>query len=220
MDNILPLFQALDPMFPIGAYTLSGGMETYTQKGLVHDQATLFAFLKAQLSILPYGDLGIAAKASEYGDFVLLDSICAAMKQPYEIRRGSEKLCARFLKAQAALFGYPDLDAYRAAISDRRCDGHYSVAIGLFIRDLEVKKDMALKLYCYNILSAMVNHAAKLVPIGQLAGQSVLYAAMELTPETVQKAMSASLDDLGVSGCGFDIRAMQHETLQGRLYIS
>ena len=216
----LALLQAFDPLFPTGAYTMSGGMETYTQKGLVQDKTALIAYLKAQIYILPYSDLGVCAKTAEGEDFILMDNLCAAMKQPFEIRTGSEKLCARFLKTQETLCDHPSLAAYRQAIRQEKCRGHYPVAIGLFMRDLDASLDEALELYGYSLLSQTVNHAVKLIPLGQSDGQAALFEAMRLIPVAVQKARSASVDELGVSGCGFDLRAMQHETLQGRLYIN
>ncbi|MDR1069879.1 MAG: hypothetical protein LBL37_03750 [Gracilibacteraceae bacterium] len=220
MDNLLPLIQVLDPLFPIGGYTLSGGLETYTQKGLVRDRETLAAYLSAQLYLLPYGDLGVAAKAALGGDFVCLDGLCAAMKTPVEIREGSEKLCAHFLKAQSVLRDFPLLDEYRGTIADGRCDGHYPVAVGLFIKSIEADIQTALELYCYSILSAAANHTVKLVPLRQMDGQLSISAIMKRVPTAAQKAKTVSMDELGVSGCGFDLRAMQHETLPGRLYIS
>jgi len=216
----IALLQAFDPLFPTGAYTMSGGMETYTQKGLVKDKPSLLAYLKAQIYILPYSDLGVCAKTAEGEDFILMDSLCAAMKQPFEIRCGSEKLCVRFLKAQETLRDYPSLAAYRSAIRQEKCRGHYPVAVGLFIRDLNADLNEALELYCYSLLSQMVNHAVKLIPLGQSDGQAALFEVLRLIPDAVQKARAALVDELGVSGCGFDLRSMQHETLQGRLYIN
>jgi urease accessory protein len=220
IESRIALLQAFDPLFPTGAYTMSGGMETYTQKGLVEDKADLVSYLKAQAYILPYGDLGVCAKTAEGEDFIVMDSLCAAMKQPFEIRTGSEKLCVRFLKAQEALCDYPSLVAYRQAIRQEKCRGHYPVAVGLFIRDLSANLDEALELYCYSLLSQTVNHAVKLIPLGQSDGQAALFEALRLIPSAVQKARTAAVDELGVSGCGFDLRAMQHETLYGRLYIN
>ncbi|MDR2923577.1 MAG: hypothetical protein LBU85_09595, partial [Treponema sp.] len=169
---------------------------------------------------LPYGDLGVCAKTAEGEDFTVMDSLCAAMKQPFEIRTGSEKLCARFLKAQEALCDYQPLAAYRQAIRQEKCRGHYPVAAGLFMRGLDANLDEALELYCYSLLSQAVNHAVKLIPLGQSDGQAALFEAMRLIPAAARKARAASIDELGISGCGFDLRAMQHETLQGRLYIN
>jgi urease accessory protein len=220
IESRIALLQAFDPLFPTGAYTMSGGMETYTQKGLVNDKSALVSYLKALIYILPYGDLGVCAKTAHGEDFILMDSMCAAMKQPFEIRTGSEKLCVRFLKAQELLCDYPSLTAYRQQIKQTKCRGHYPVAVGLFLRDLNASLNEALELYCYSLLSQAVNHAVKLIPLGQSDGQTALFEAMRLIPGAVQKALAADVDELGVSGCGFDLCAMQHETLRGRLYIN
>jgi urease accessory protein len=216
----IALLQAFDSLFPTGAYTMSGGMETYTQKGLVHDKNSLVSFLKSLVYILPYGDLGVCAKTAGGEDFHFMDEICSAMKQPFEIRTGSEKLCLRFLKMQETLYEYPSLASYYLEIQQKKCSGHYPVAIGLFIRDLNADLDQALEMYCYSLLSQAVNHAVKLIPLGQSDGQAALFEAMRLIPSAVQKAKAASINELGVSACGFDLRSMQHETLHGRLYIT
>jgi len=219
-ESRVTLLQVFDSLFPTGAYTMSGGMETYTQKGLVLDKSSLTAYLKAQLYILPYSDLGVCAKTAQGEDFTIMDNLCAAMKQPLEIRTGSEKLCVRFLKIQKSLSDYSSLSAYHTAIQNKKCHGHYPVAIGLFIKELNADLDYALELYCYSLLSQTVNHAVKLIPMGQSDGQAALYEAMRLIPGAAEKAKTAEIEMLGVSGCGFDLRAMQHETLRGRLYIN
>ena len=221
VNNMIALYQIFDALFPLGSYVFSSGMETYTQMEIINDKDSLAAFLNAQLYTLPYSDLGVAAKVAQGEDFVLLDNLCGAMKQPFEIRQGSERLSMRFLKTMERLSDSKGLDAYRTSISKWLCDGHYPVAVGLFVHDLEdVELDQAMELYCYNMLSAMVNNAVKLVPLGQSDGQSALSEVMTSIPGAVRKAVAASVKELGVSGCGLDLRAMQHETLKGRLYSS
>jgi len=48
--NRIPFFYLLqisDPLFPIGGFTQSYGLETYVQKGIVHDAETSKNTLKA-----------------------------------------------------------------------------------------------------------------------------------------------------------------------------
>lgn len=75
-------------------------------------------------------------------------------------------------------------------------------------------------MYAYSILSSLVNHAVKLVPLRQLDGQICLADAMKKIPSAAQAAMHINEDELGISGCGFDLRSMQHERLYSRIYIS
>lgn len=219
----LRVLQSVDSLFPIGAFTLSNGLETYVQKGLVTNKDSLGSYLAGQLAVLPYSDLGFAAKAALGVDFRILDELCTASKSAYELREGSRKLCARFLKLQTALGNYPLLERYYADIAAGECSGCHCIAEGLLIREAAGSTDMTeqgLGMYCYSILSAAVNHAVKLVPLRQLDGQQALAAAAEEIPSACERALAADISELGVGGAGFELRAMQHERLYSRLYIS
>lgn len=221
MDSkFIRLVQSLDPLFPIGSYTLSNGMETYVQKNVVCSRDQLKEHLESYLYMLTFNDLAFAAKAYAGCDVRELDRICSALKAPFEIRSGSVKQCIRFLKLHTELDDYPALEQYKEQIDSGECSGHYCIAMGLFIKETGVDLSEALELYCYSILSSMANHAVKLVPLRQLDGQKALYDVEKKIPDAVRRSMAMKMDELGASGCGFDIRSMQHENLFSRLYIS
>ena len=224
MDKMpfLRLVQVLDPLFPIGAFTLSNGMETYVQKDIVKDKKSLSDFLNAYLYTLPTGDAGFAARTALGDDPLYLDELFSAARSPYELRNGSRNLCRRFIKTEAAMDGScPLLESYgghelAAGFTIRRDP----VAVGLFIRDIGADVHDGIAMYCYSLLSAMVNHAAKLVPLSQLDGQAALAQIISEIPQTAELAMSVDTDDLGIGGSGFDLRSMEHEKLYSRIYIS
>ena len=220
INNRLKLIQSLDSLFPIGSYTLSNGMETYVQRDIVRDIATLTEHLKAYTCILSYNDLAFAAQAFNGADLKALDALCSAVRVPSELRAGSVKQAARFLKLHTELGRYPLLERYVTLIKGGECFGHYSIAMGLFIRELGMDLYEGLELYCYSLLSSMANHAVKLVPLRQLDGQKALMSAFDGIAAAIERAVNADWDDLGISGAGFDIRAMEHERLYSRLYIS
>lgn len=218
--GMLKLLQATDSLFPIGAFTLSNGMETYTSLGIVNNGESLSEYLDAYVYLLPYGDLGFAAKAAAGGDITLLDGIFAASRSPYELRCGSSKMCARFLKTEISLGNYSFLKNYNEKILSGQCTGFFPIAVGLFIREVEADIDMGLEMYGYSLLSAAVNHAVKLVPLSQLDGQRCLSNAAEKIPDAVKRAVSVQIKELGIGGAGFDLRSMQHEKMYSRIYIS
>lgn len=86
---LLRIAQALDPLFPVGAFTLSNGLETYVQKELISDESSLKKYLAAYIGTLLTGDLGFAARAAMGDNVTMLDELCAAAKAPYELRDGS-----------------------------------------------------------------------------------------------------------------------------------
>ena len=223
MNNLtayLSFVQAMDAFFPIGAYTMSNGMETYVQKQMIRDEESLFSFLKNYISILTFTELGFAAHAAMGAEIEILDGLCGASKVPKEVREGSRKLCSRFLKAESFIGNFKELKEYQKKINEGRCEGYYCIAIGLLLRQLDMSIEEGLLLYGYNQISAMVNHGVKLVPLRQLEGQRVLHQAMVLLEQAVQKAMASDVLELGASGAAYDMRCMEHEILAARMYLS
>ena len=67
MDNLFYLLQVNDALFPIGAYSHSQGLETYIQKGIVHDVPTAREYIRNKLRWnLLYTELLAARLAYEY----------------------------------------------------------------------------------------------------------------------------------------------------------
>lgn len=218
--KLLRLAQSLDQLFPIGSYTLSNGMETYVQKGIVKDFKSLEEHLSAYLYMLSFNDLAFTSRAAKGENIKRLDMLCSAVKSPYELRQGSLKQCSRFLKLHTELEDYKELKSYLESVKKGECDGHYCIAMGIFIREIGADITESLQLYCYNIMSSMTNHAVKLVPLRQLEGQKALYNILPQIPTAVERAENLPEENLGAGGCGFDLRQIQHETLYSRLYIS
>lgn len=225
MDSSLFFLQSFDSLFPIGAFTLSNGMETYVQKEIVFDRESLQKHLDSFLYIMPFNDLGFASFVMQGGDFVLADNVCAASKSPRELREGSLKLCTRFIKAQKEIQkdSLKNLMEYENKISSGICYGMYPVALGMYFRDIaatEEDQKKALEFYAYSQITSMVNHAVKLVPLGQLEGQKVLFNCLLNLEQTVKRAFNIKEEELGFGGPAFDFRSMEHEKLYSRLYIS
>lgn len=220
----LNMLQICDSLFPIGAFALSNGLETYVQRGLVATADDLSRYLSDFLAVAPYQELGAMALAARHADdevfLAELDNLCAALRAPREVRQGSAKLCMRLLKAAEQLAPMPRLAAYRARIASGGCVGQHPVAVGLYAADDGLELREALSAYGYSLLSAMTTCAVKCVPLRQLEGQRALRDAFPALVNAVETALTVGLSDLGVGGASFDLCAMQHETLYSRLYMS
>lgn len=219
-DKYLTLLQCLDPLFPTGGYTLSNGMETYTQKGIVCSSKTLEEHLSSYIYMLSFNELAFAARSAKGGDLRRLDELLTAIKAPSELRNGSIRQGTRCMQLMRDIADCPRLSEYGRLTDSGECLGHHCIAVGVLISDTETELYDGLCLYGYSLLSSMANHAAKLVPLRRLDAQSALAAALRFVPSAAERAASVSDDELGSSFCGFDIRSMQHESLFSRLYIS
>lgn len=88
------LLQINDALFPIGAYSHSQGLETYIQRGIVHDEATAKEYIHHKIRWnLAFTEL-LAARlsylAAAYGDLeqlLSIEEILEASRIPMEQRR-------------------------------------------------------------------------------------------------------------------------------------
>lgn len=222
-NGFLHALQICDSLFPVGAYTLSNGLETYVQRDIITSPDGLEEYLNSYISILPYNELGACAlsyKADEK-QIIELDELYSACKTPVEVRIGSQRVASRFLKASENLYeNCLKTKTYKKLIADGACNGHQCIAYGLYFSDCGVDLQEGLCAYAYSICSAIVTNCVKLVPLSQLAGQRILAESIEKISLAADKARLISLDEIGVSGAGFDLRAMQHEKLYSRQYMS
>ena len=229
--NKIPFFHLLqisDPLFPIGGFTQSYGLETYVQKGIVHDWESAEKYLESYLlNSFLYNDLLAVRLAWEYTDnedlekVLELDGIISASKAPRELRTASEKLGKRFLKIlKFALGGNKAFNDMYEKVERGDTDGCYPVMYGFVTRLLYIGKAEALAAVSYGSASTIINNCAKLVPISQSDGQKILFNAHGIFRKILEKVEGLKEEHLGSCCFGFDLRSMQHERLYTRLYIS
>lgn len=223
--NLLRMMQSVDAFFPIGAFTLSNGLEDYVVREQITSTQELREYLEGFLQIFPYNDLGIAALAYQYvgepEQLLQLDAFANAMKSSREVRTGSIKMCSRYLKAREAMEDCNGtLKWYMEKIKDRKAVGFHSIAVGIYGAELGIEQENLLSMYGYSVISAIVNNGVKLVPLSQMEGQRVLFQSMEKLEKAVQQARKIKPEELGVSGCASEIHCMNHEHLYSRQYMS
>ena len=101
------LLQLNDATFPIGSYSFSWGLETFVQQGIIHDEQSTAQYIESELeSSFLYSELLTVRLAWEYSAFPQkladLNEIYGASRSPYELRDGSRKLGARFVKTTSS----------------------------------------------------------------------------------------------------------------------
>ncbi len=227
MRGELLLLQINDALFPIGGYAHSYGLETYIQKGLVRDTAIAWDYLVQKLrcgtlysDLLPARLSLEAAAAVKVEDMLMLDELVTASKSPLELREASRKLASRFAKTVAGLPGLCPAPVWGEYLE--KSGGHmaYAVCYGGFCGACGLPWEESLLHFLYAQTSAMVSCCVKAVPLRQTDGQALLFRAQPLMEELMREVGSLGPDQVCLSTPGLDLRAMQHEDLYSRLYMS
>lgn len=229
ISSLISLLHIADPTLPIGGYSHSSGLETYVQKGLVSNTESAALFLNNMLSssILhndaAYVRLAYEAMSAEnnYEKILELDEECSAMKSPKEIREASHKLGTRLLKifieeGRECEF----LTLFGEYVTKSTSVGNYSVVYGALCHLMEIPLEESLAAFYFSTATGIVTNAVKLVPLGQLEGQKILFEVKKNIQVWVEATLSLEEEKIGLSNVGFDLRSMQHERLYSRLYMS
>ncbi len=223
-DIDFELLQLNDSTFPIGSYTLSWGLETFVQQKIIRDSLSALSYLESEISssfltseLLPVRLAYEKTAAGEWNNVLEIDSIYNAAKTAKEIRVGSKKITARFFKTVSLWQDEAGSDEISARLSELN---HFPVIYGSYCALRKIKEEDALKTFLYSQFSARVTTLVKLIPLSQNEGQKILHSLFADFEQILSDVMALTEDDLCRSCPSCEIRAMQHEFLYTRLYMS
>lgn len=227
LSQLGALLHLVDPTLPIGGFNHSNGLETFVQEKVVYNKDSLHAYVQSQLEQnWVYNDgayLSLAfdaALAEDVQALILLDKQLGATKMPRQVRDGSAKLGIRLLKIFGRYETHPVLLAFLDALAQKHAKGYFPIAFAIIAAAMGLDKDSALYAFYYNAAVGAVTNGVKLIPLSQMDGQDILYALRSPIEQAVQDSLTPNPDWIGAATLASDIRAMRHEQLYTRLYMS
>ena len=230
-ESATRLLQFADGLFPAGGHAHSFGLESYVQAGMIRDRAGVEAFLHNHLegSLGPCDAVAVAfalalGRAGDLESCLDLDRTLEAMKHVREFREASRQMGHQTIRVASALTGAPMLRDFLTATEAGETPGHHPVVFGLTGSTLQWSAEAAAVAYLYSSSALLVGAAMRLLPLGQLDGQRLLWGAGPLITRLAREA--AERDPSHFSGQmwsfapGIEIAGMGHAMLESRLFRS
>jgi urease accessory protein len=214
----------LSPAFPVGGFSYSSGIEWAVEAGDVTNTATLRDWLDAMLTegsgFCDATFLVQAFRAAEAGEDARLAKIAelaAAFVPSRERQLETTSQGRAFVEIARAAWDAEGLDATIAA-----CAGPlvYPVAVGVVASSHGVPLEPTLHAFLHALVSNWISAASRLIPLGQTDSQRVLAALEAAVAATADRALNATLDELGSATFRADLASLRHETQYTRLFRS
>lgn len=213
--TLVRLMTWLSPTFPVGGFNYSHGLEQAVARGLVTTRASLEDWIG---SLVRHG--------SAWNDAVLLAEAWRVATAGGDLSEVSELAEALAGSAERHLEtvnqGVAFLAASRAwplPVHEKLGEGAaWPVAVGAVAGAAGIALQPTLAAFLHAFAANQVQAALRLMPIGQASGVAVM-AALESQIRTVAAhAEQSGLDDLGSSAINAEIAAINHETLNSRIF--
>jgi len=227
MDKFLSLLQFTDGLFPAGAYAHSFGLEFSVQSGEVADAAEVEHFLCAYLggTVAPTDLVAMlcarrAAISGNLAECISLDETLDAMKSARELRDASRQMGRQTLRVANHFASRALLAEYVEAVAAELSPCHHAIVFGMIGAAMEWHPEEMAGAYMYSTGAALVGAALRLLPLGQLAGQRILWNVAPLIARLAEEAQNKICDDMWSFAPALEIAAMRHATLEARLFRS
>lgn len=212
-----------DSALPVGSYAHSFGLEGMCQEGMIHDEESLrLFFLRDVKEGLVSVDLPLMVRAHTAS----LDHDAAAVRrwdeQAWALRptRQLREAATKIGRQTWALYQKTWADDESSQITDWFPRFQSPIVTGAIFALRGVPAEGCLWVGSYQVYSALVQAALKLLPIGPSAGQRLLQEALSEIENEFPAVVAKIDDELGTFNPLWDIAASRHERASARLFIS
>lgn len=225
--NLFSLFQFADGLFPAGSYAHSLGLETAVQAGEVQDAAGVERFISAylEMSAGPLDAVAVScswqsARNEDFEACLSLDAALEAMKPASELRDASRQMGRQTARVGAHLCKNRTLEHFYKGIEARSTPGHHAIAFGIAGSAFGWPRRATVAAYLYSSGAALASASLRLLRLGQLEAQRVLWNLAPLLARLAADACSRRPEEMWSFAPAQEIASMRHAHLEARLFRS
>ena len=218
--SLARLLQLVSPSLPIGGYTYSQGIEWAVEAQWISNQDDLQQWLDGVMQTnLRYLELPILKRMLEAWsgrDFPQIEhwnEVIIASRETAELRLEEANRARAFYGVLKSL--EPAAVEYQPILRQSHVAG-FSFACERWQIDFE-------RVACgwlWSWLENLVLSAVKIIPLGQTAGQQIIFSLGEMIPGIVVAAEAVADEEIGASSMAQAIASARHETQYTRLFRS
>ena len=222
--SIVRLLQLASPALPVGGYSYSQGLEWMIDSGEIGDASAAERWLGDLMEhVVAVGDapavlrLLDACKRHDAPHFSIWNAWYRASRETRELRAETEQMGEACIRLAREL---DILDPFAISLVQDTAPVTFPAAFSLAAHAMNIADDDALMGYIMCWLENQVLVVMKTLPLGQAAGQRLLYALAAGIPHTVTRARTVADDDVTSFAPGLAFASSRHETQYSRLFRS
>jgi urease accessory protein len=221
-QQLLRLLQLASPLLPVGGYSYSEGLESLISQGVIQDRVTLQAWIQRELQV---GAIRIETAIMDRAYLARIEpnierlqywnQWLSAARETEELRQQSWQMGGSLAKLAIELT--PEI---RDLISTINQPCNYAIAFGIIAQYWQIDQDTTIAAYLHSWVTNTLGAGIKLIPLGQTAGQQILWELQGEIDALAQTIPHLTDDNLYTCSWGLSLASMQHETLYSRLFRS
>lgn len=221
----LRLWQLISPALPIGSYAYSGGLEYAVEAKWVSDEETaskwIIGLVTHNLACLEVPVFLRIFKAWQTEDFEAIaywNGFLLAFRESSELLMEDKNLGAALVKVLLSLGEtFPKQELEDSGVID---DISYTAVFACACAKWGISPERGAEGLLWTWAENQVSAALKIIPLGQSAGQRILFQASDEIVAAVRSGFSLQDEEIGFLAQGMAIASARHETQYSRLFRS
>jgi urease accessory protein len=223
-DALYRLLIWLSPAYPVGAFAYSSGIEWAVEAGDINNVATLRDWLIDILTLgsgfndgVLFAQMYRSVSAGDDAAVAGIAALAASFVPSRERYEETTKLGRAFVEVTEAAWPCRALTQLKEIWPGRVA---YPIAVGTACAGHHVPLAPALHAFLTAIVANWISAGVRLIPLGHTDSQRLLRLLEPAISATAQRALAASLDDLGSATFRADLAGIRHEIQYTRLFRS
>ncbi len=227
--QLMDIMQVTSANFPIGTFSHSFGLETFIRQNDCLSSIELKKIIKSYiLNTLVYNDMlairevFLHLKNKQFSKIYEIDNLLNISTLSKESRDSFKKISSQMIKLYLEI--YPDfnlLKNYKKSIQEGKCCGHPAIIYAYLCWYLKINYVDCFYSYLFSTCSNLIQNCVRAIPLGQIEGQKLIFEVKKYFDKAFSLVEKSIFEkEFCKNFPHFEIKQMQHEKINVRLFMS